>query len=316
MSPEPARPRSRIGASLTGSLVAHAVALATSAITTPSLATVEDEVSTQSFVHVTPGPELFDLRDPGGDEPRGAAPHVCGELPAPAVGHSVAVRGPRDNPDPHIARMVSAPDPLALATIGPLRGSSIGNDGAPVAPWGRDDALGNDPYTAHAMVPGPLLPELATCFGDPPASWRCDELSEPSTPARAGLALIGDAPAAPLEPPRRRPGHVALGPLQVAANVPARLVVAAVRETIDGVRACYDRARSDDPALAGRLDVVLRVRGDEAIVTIRRDAGTEDAAALACCVERVHDAVPERLPPGTRGNALYSFAFGRSPAKR
>ena len=107
-------------------------------------------------------------RTPDGEEP---ADSRCGESRGGTMGDPEAraadtrygVQGPNDNADPHIGR-----------TWGPDSGffDGIGLDtrayGAPFdtprAPWGRDDALGNDPANARGATWGG---EIGRAFGSP-----------------------------------------------------------------------------------------------------------------------------------------------------
>lgn len=89
----------------------------------------------------------------------------CGESHGGGMGDPDAIAregrygiaGPPDNPDPHVARFDNEPPiislfPLPFGLMTPWRGAQ-----APVAPWGRDDELGNDGRTARAQMFGAKL---------------------------------------------------------------------------------------------------------------------------------------------------------------
>jgi hypothetical protein len=74
------------------------------------------------------------------------------------------IHGPADNPDPHLARTVGNDVPWETV-IGP-HGLAIpgGTPDQPLAPWGRDDALGNDADDGRAAMWGDAI---GTAFGSP-----------------------------------------------------------------------------------------------------------------------------------------------------
>jgi hypothetical protein len=86
---------------------------------------------------------------------------TMGELSASMVEHRYGVEGPADNPDPHISHDV-ARDPSPVDAIGLHAGSYGAAPGTPIAPWGRDDALGNDRSSARARMWGE---DIAMSFG-------------------------------------------------------------------------------------------------------------------------------------------------------
>ena len=69
-----------------------------------------------------------------------------------ATNHTYGVAGPKDNPDPHLARAQA----LAMATnfgmIGLIYAGAGGDVNAPTAPWGRDDSLGTDVSSARGNI--------------------------------------------------------------------------------------------------------------------------------------------------------------------
>lgn len=236
-------------------------------------------------------------------------PEVCQE---PIRGRSTSVQGPRDNPDPHVARY-SGPERAAGFddVIGPTRPIE-GWDAKD--PWGWDDALGADPVSSVGTPRGAFGGLLFDgCFGTPPQKWPCAgsaEPPEPATPATLGLAGIGEEVPPNFEQRRRfRVARVTVGPIALDANVPRWAITSSVRDAVDRSLLCYQRARADDPALAGRLDAVLKVRGDVVSVDLHPSDGMAGAAGLRCCVAQAHNQIPEELPRGARATALYSITF-------
>jgi hypothetical protein len=212
LDPVPLRRPARTGRGLRAaalSAAAHAAALVIAATTMPRLEAIEDDFLFDTFApalrrHVPSVDEEDSTPDEDGF---GRAPEVCAEL-QPTRGHAIAVRGPTDNPDPHIARQRAPFDDLTLDVIGPLRGPMGADELAPVLPWGRDDSLGADAFSATGSTWGHLSRDLlATCFGDPPAIWTScgyDAPPGPPTLAELGLAGVGHDRKSPEATPRRR----------------------------------------------------------------------------------------------------------------
>ncbi|MEZ4314621.1 MAG: VWA domain-containing protein [Polyangiaceae bacterium] len=59
------------------------------------------------------------------------------------------IRGPQDQPDPHIQRQADLQDAAEFGMIGLLNSGAGGDPNSPTAPWGRDDSLGADPFSAR-----------------------------------------------------------------------------------------------------------------------------------------------------------------------
>lgn len=144
-------------------------------------------------------------RDPDDEEPansRCGNKHggTMGEPAAPPAGARYAVQGPRDNPDPHIGRQWGASegffDGIGLDTR-PWSGAEADT---PLAPWGRDDSLGNDPVSARGATWGD---DLGKSFGSPGIGSGLATLCETCGHTGRGAALhlrTVPGPATPTEP--------------------------------------------------------------------------------------------------------------------
>jgi hypothetical protein len=79
-----------------------------------------------------------------------------------ATNKRYAVQGPRDNPDPHIARAAALREAQEFGMIGLLNTGAAGDPNAPTAPWGRDTSLGTDEISARGNMWGD---EIGDAFG-------------------------------------------------------------------------------------------------------------------------------------------------------
>jgi hypothetical protein len=91
-----------------------------------------------------------------------------GEMSVPDTDLRYGVHGPADNPDPHLAD--HAADRLAYTFpcifVLPYEGLWGGEPDTPIAPWGRDDSLGNDWVSARGRM---RAENIGMSFGSPGA---------------------------------------------------------------------------------------------------------------------------------------------------
>ena len=69
-----------------------------------------------------------------------AAASSASAAPSTPASSRFDVRGPKDNPDPHIARQQALRDAEEFGMIGMLNSGAGGDPNAPTAPWGRDSS--------------------------------------------------------------------------------------------------------------------------------------------------------------------------------
>jgi len=117
----------------------------------------------------------------------GRAPKAMGSRIARANNRRFGITGPRDNPDPHLARVAGAQPGSDAATVGV---APRGLPNAPTMRWGRDEALGNDEETTRGGMWGDVMADAAGSEGLAPAG-RCDECGGSQGLSRAETTSIG-----------------------------------------------------------------------------------------------------------------------------
>lgn len=168
------------------SFAAHAALLLASAFAMPRLAeTPESIVEAPDLALVsmiatddTSGPpEVEDepateLAESWADD-RNPSRSRCGEVLGGSMGVASAERthgrygvaGPADNPDPHLARNDFPWTQVEGDIVGPMQAHDASGDPlGPHAPWGRDEALGNDPRSARGEMWGDAI---TASYGSP-----------------------------------------------------------------------------------------------------------------------------------------------------
>lgn len=81
----------------------------------------------------------------------------AGDPESQLEGNRYGVKGPEDNPDPHIARQAALRDTAEFGMIGLL--ASAGDPDAPTSPDGLDTSLGNAPLSARGNMWGDSIGE-------------------------------------------------------------------------------------------------------------------------------------------------------------
>ena len=164
--------------SIVGSFFAHVALLIATAAAVAPLRVVDDtwsrsvpywfvsepigwaDPSTESARTVLVEAEQFGMTGLPGATQEGS----MGELDGPWHDHRQGVRGPRENPDAHIARDRGMLDAPWLSSIG-LQSYAFGDPHAPVAPWGSDDSLGEDSKSARGHFWGVAIGDAASDRG-------------------------------------------------------------------------------------------------------------------------------------------------------
>jgi hypothetical protein len=140
--------------------------LAVAAFTAPAMVFQDDDVERRYgtfFVHMGEAPAEIEPRFapaaahdmPGTGALEGGAPRQLGVVDWTRRAARYGVRGPADNPDPHIARATSYQD-LAIVH-GPDAEYIGGTPDEPTARWGRDESLGTDERSGKGKVWGETI---------------------------------------------------------------------------------------------------------------------------------------------------------------
>ncbi len=149
------------------SLVLHALAVALIAQWMPPLGDGIDEdapadqryllqIRMSEDAEAEPEPQRHPatVDDQPGVGTRDGAPRRLGTAESSRSRVRYGVAGPADNPDPHIARQEALQSNWSWPRIGLTGESDGGARHAPIAPWGRHDALGNDEVSGKGALWG------------------------------------------------------------------------------------------------------------------------------------------------------------------
>lgn len=220
-----------------------------------------------------------------------------GKVDSKATGGRYGVKGPRDNPDPHLARTREFAANFGM--VGLLSGGA-GDPDAPTAPFGRDTSLGRDDLSAQGNMWGASIHESGGAGG-----LGLSGLGEMGGGFGAGIGLgdvgtiggvvgrcgvncqgMGGGFASgtnghTARAPRIRPEGVT----ETSGRLPAETIQRVVRQNFGQFRMCYENGLRTNPNLAGRVAVRFVISSDGR-VTNAANGGSDlpDAGVVSCVV--------------------------------
>ncbi|MBX3185203.1 MAG: AgmX/PglI C-terminal domain-containing protein [Polyangiaceae bacterium] len=208
------------------------------------------------------------------------------------------VKGPRDNPDPHLAR--TREYAASFGMVGLLAGG-VGDPDAPTATFGRDSALGRDDLSADGNMWGDSIHEAGGAGG-----LGLSGLGQQGGGFGAGIGLgdigglgglVGRCNGAGCEGmgngfARGTGTHVARAPrirpegvTETSGRLPAETIQRVVRQNFGQFRMCYENGLRANPNLAGRIAVRFVISSDGR-VTNAANGGSDlpDSGVVSCVV--------------------------------
>ena len=242
------------------------------------------------------------------------------------TGHKYGIKGPPDNPDPHLARTAMLEDAARFGVVGILSAMAGGDPKAPTAAWGREESLGNDPLSALGGI-------LADRIGDATGSGGLGltGTGEGGDGREAGIGLGSIGPFGHGAGPgvgegigvggigggRGRPdrGHPVRSPSvreampSINGRLPPEVIQRTVRQNFGRFRFCYEKSLHADPSLRGRVTVKFVIDRSGA-VAMAADGGSDlpDQSAIQCVVSSFSNlSFPQ--PEGGMVTVVYPILF-------
>jgi tetratricopeptide (TPR) repeat protein len=207
------------------------------------------------------------------------------------------VQGPRDNPDPHIARQAALKEAAEFGMIGLLNTGGGGDPNAPTAPWGRDDSLGNDAMSARGNMWGS---NVGDSFGA--AGLGLSGVGEGGGGRGEGIGLgsigtighgsgtgsgqgFGSGHGRLGGDHKASPPSVRMGAMTATGQLPPEVIQRIVRQNFGRFRLCYENGLRSNPNLQGRVSARF-VIGRDGTVSSTNNGGSDlpDNAVVSCVV--------------------------------
>lgn len=211
-----------------------------------------------------------------------------------ATGNRYGVKGPQDNPDPHIARQAALRDAAEFGMVGLLNSGAGGDPDAPTAPWGRDDSLGSDPLSARGNMWGD---SIGDSFGA--GGLGLSGIGEGGGGRGEGIGLgnigtighgagtgtgqgFGSGHGRLGRSHRARPPRVRMGATNVSGRLPPEVIQRIVRQNFGRFRLCYESALKNNPNLQGRVVVSFVIGRDGSVSSVGGGGDIPDAGVISC----------------------------------
>ncbi|MCC6521057.1 MAG: AgmX/PglI C-terminal domain-containing protein, partial [Polyangiaceae bacterium] len=274
------------------------------------------------------------LTDPGSDGEQGmsgqaarGASGLAGAPNATATGNRMGVKGPANNPDPHISRERALREAADFGMIG-LLSSDHGSESSIVADWGRQDREGNDPMDAAGNLFGRDIGESYGVGGlgltgtgeggdGPGEGIGLDGIGtigngRGNIPGQQGFcgAACGGRPNGRhrSEGPKMR-----LEKSEVSnSRLPPELIQRVIRANYGRFRACYESGLRTNPGLQGRVGVSFLIGHDGRVASASPSGDLPDAGVIAC-VGRAFGQLT--FPAPESGSVTVGYGFTFTPAQ-
>jgi hypothetical protein len=238
-----------------------------------------------------------------------------------AVNNRYGVQGPKDNPDPHLAKQAAMAEAAQFGMIGLIATMGGGDPNAPTAPWGREDSLGADEKSARGNMFGD---NIGDAFGA--GGLGLSGVGEGGGGRGEGIGLgnfgglghgagTGQGQGIGSGKGKLQGGHTVKAPkiregaTSVNGRLPPEVIQRIVRQNFGRFRLCYEAGLRNNPTLAGRVAVKF-VIDRKGAVALTADGGSDipDSSVVQCVVRGFGNlSFPE--PEGGMVTVVYPIMF-------
>jgi hypothetical protein len=231
------------------------------------------------------------------------------------------VAGPKDNPDPHIARSAALREAAEFGMIGLLNTGAGGDPNAPTAPWGRDDSLGTDPISARGNMWGD---SIGDAFGA--GGLGLSGIGEGGGGRGEGIGLgsigtlghgagtgtgqgFGSGHGRLGGSHRTKPPQVRMGATTVNGRLPPEVIQRIVRQNYGRFRLCYENGLRNNPNLQGRVAVRFVIGRDGSVSNVANGGSDLPDPGVVQCVVRAYYGLSFPQPEGGIVTVIYPIMF-------
>ena len=213
------------------------------------------------------------------------------------TGHKYGVQGPKDNPDPHLAKQAALQEAAQFGMIGLISTMGGGDPNAPTAPWGREESSGADEKSARGNMFGDTIGDSFGAGG-----LGLSGVGEGGGGRGEGIGLgnfgglghgAGTGTGQGIGNGRGRLGgghqvkapRLREGATSVNGRLPPEVIQRIVRQNFGRFRLCYENGMRNNPNLQGRVTVKFVIDRSGA-VAMTADGGSDlpDQGVVQCVV--------------------------------
>jgi hypothetical protein len=237
------------------------------------------------------------------------------------TGHKYGVQGPKDNPDPHLARQAALQEAAQFGMIGLISTMGGGDPNAPTAPWGREESLGQDEKSARGNMFGDTIGDSFGAGG-----LGLSGVGEGGGGRGEGIGLgnfgglghgAGTGTGQGIGNGRGRLGgghqvkapRIREGATTVNGRLPPEVIQRIVRQNFGRFRLCYETGMRNNPNLQGRVSVKFVIDRSGA-VAMTADGGSDlPDQTVVQCVVRGFSNLSFPQPEGGMVTVVYPIMF-------
>jgi hypothetical protein len=232
-----------------------------------------------------------------------------------------AVQGPKDNPDPHLARQAALREAVEFGIIGLINSGSTGDPNAPTAPWGRDTSLGMDDMSAMGNMWGD---EIGDAYGA--GGLGLTGIGEGGGGRGEGIGLgtigtlghgAGTGTGQGFGAGHGRLGgshktsapKVRMGATTVSGRLPKEVIQRIVRQNFGRFRLCYEKGLAANPNLQGRVSVRFVIDRNGAVSNVSNGGSSIPDSGVVSCVISAYYGLSFPKPEGGIVTVVYPISF-------
>ena len=237
------------------------------------------------------------------------------------TGHKYGVQGPKDNPDPHLAKQAALQEAAQFGMIGLISTMGGGDPNAPTAPWGRDESLGQDEKSARGNMFGDTIGDSFGAGG-----LGLSGVGEGGGGRGEGIGLgnfgglghgagtgtgqgIGNGHGRLGGGHQVRAPRIREGATSVNGRLPPEVIQRIVRQNFGRFRLCYENGMRNNPNLQGRVTVKFVIDRSGA-VAMTADGGSDlPDQGVVQCVVRGFGNLSFPQPEGGMVTVVYPIMF-------
>ncbi|HXX65642.1 MAG TPA: AgmX/PglI C-terminal domain-containing protein [Polyangiaceae bacterium] len=244
-----------------------------------------------------PALETPDHREGGTGTRPGGEEGSMGDPSTRDTAHRAGVQGPRDSPDPHLARQAALQEAAQFGMIGLMRAIAGGDPNAPTIPWGHEESAGRDDKSARGTLFGDTIGDVlgggglglsgvGESGGGPGDGIGMSSLGGMGQGRGNGPGQgIGTGGGRLPQVHEVRAPRIREGNPQVAGHLPAAVIQRIVRQNFGRFRFCYENGVRANSDLQGRVTVRFVIDRSGA-VAMTADGGSDlpDRSVVQCVV--------------------------------
>lgn len=244
-----------------------------------------------------------------------------GKESSKATNKRYAVKGPKDNPDPHLARMAALREARDFGMIGLLNAGASGDPNAPTAPWGRETSSGMDDVSAQGNMWGD---EIGDAFGS--GGLGLSGIGEGGGGRGEGIGLgnigtlghgagtgtgqgFGAGNGRLGGSHKTRTPSVRMGATAVNGRLPAEVIRRIVRQNFGRFRMCYEQGLGRNPNLEGRVGVRFVIGRDGSVSNVGNGGSDIPDSGVVSCVISAFYGLSFPQPEGGIVTVTYPIMF-------